>query len=238
MHKEKQDKLICTEIWDIEKHLVTAIETGNLEMVDELFQSYSTDDNNDFHYGNPVIVGDVLREQKNNMIMLNTICKLAASKGGVPARFLQIVSERHILMIEYQEYPDQFSEKLSKYMITKYTEMVRDLSVHPYNDLIQAVTLYISEHIHEPIALSNIATHFHVNASHLSREFKKETQYNMTDYINQQKMDLAKLFLLQNNYSIMDVSDLLNFNSSSYFSKTFKKITGFSPKEYKNKIIS
>lgn len=137
-------------------------------------------------------------------------------------------------MIERQTSIDVLLNTISPMMIDEYVNLVNHLSVSEYSNLIKKVVIFISENIQETLSLSKIADYFHINPSHLSREFKKETDSNLTDYVNRQKIDLAKLFLVQNNYSIMDVSNLLNYNSSSYFSKTFKKITGVSPTMYKD----
>lgn len=224
--------------WQREQAILMALETGNREIIEELLILDSDSGGIAYHYGNPVIEGDTIRELKNGMIIQNTLCRIAAEKGGVPPRYLHNISEKYILLIEHQIDPGVLKEKIGTMMLKEYLDLVIRLSVKDYTELIKCVVNYISENIQEPLSLSKIANYFHVNPSHLSREFKKETLFNLTDYINQQKINLAKLFLLQNNHTVVDVSCMLNYNSSSYFSKTFKKVTGVSPKEYKNRIIN
>lgn len=244
-HKEKEsgNTFLMTETyigqsWQREQAILLALETGNREMIEELLRLDSDSGGVTYHYGNPIIEGDPIRELKNGMIIQNTLCRIAAVKGGVPPRYLRNVSEKYILLIEHQMDPDVLNEKIGTMMLKEYLDLVLRLSVKGYSELIKSVADYISKNIQESLSLSKIADHFHVNPSHLSREFKKETLFNLTDYINQQKINLAKLFLLQNNHTVMDVSSMLNYNSSSYFSKTFKKVTGVSPKEYKTRTIN
>ena len=246
-HKEKElgnaalmtkTEMYIDQSWQREQTILMALETGNREMIEELLTLDSDSGGIAYHYGNPVIEGDTIRELKNGMIIQNTLCRIAAEKGGVPPRYLYNLSEKYILLIEHQIDPDVLNEKIGTMMLKEYLDLVLRLSVKSYTELIKSVANYISENIQESLSLSKIADHFHVNPSHLSREFKKETMVNLTDYINQQKINLAKLFLLQNDHTIMDVSDMLNYNSSSYFSKTFKKVTGISPKEYKNQLMN
>lgn len=244
-HKEKEwgSTALMTEndidqSWQREQLILVALETGNREMIEDFLKLDSDSESIISRYGNPVIEGDTIRELKNGLIIQNTLCRIAAEKGGVPLRYLHNISEKYILLIEHQNNPDVLNEKIETMMLQEYLDLVLRLSINNYTELIKSVAHYISENIQESLSLSKIADHFHVNPSHLSREFKKETTFNLTDYINQQKINLAKLFLLQNNHTVMDVSGMLNYNSSSYFSKTFKKITGVSPKEYKNQLIN
>lgn len=244
-HKEKEwgntALMIVKDIdqsWQREQLILVALETGNHEMIEEFMKLDSDSESMRSHYGNPVIEGNSIRKLKNGLIIQNTLCRIAAEKGDVPLRYLHNISEKYILIIEHQNNPDVLNEKIGIMMLKEHLDLVLRLSINDYTKLIKSVARYISENIQESLSLSKIADHFHVNPSHLSRVFKKETTFNLTDYINQQKINLAKLFLLQNNHTVMDVSDMLNYNSSSYFSKTFKKITGVSPKEYKNKLIN
>ena len=46
------------------------------------------------------------------------------------------------------------------------------------------------------------------------------------------KINKAKELLINDNFKVYEVSDILGFESAFYFSKVFKKITGYSPKEY------
>lgn len=246
-HKEKElgnaalmtkTEMYIKQSWQREKAILSALEAGNRERIEELLRLDSDIGCTAPCYGNPAIDGDTIREIKNGMIIQNTLCRIAAEKGGVPPRYLHNISEKYILLIEYQVDPDVLNKEIGTMMLKEYLDLVLRLSVKDYTQLIKSVAYYISENIQEPLSLSKIADYFHVNPSHLSREFKKETMVNLTDYINQQKINLAKLFLLQNDHTIMDVSDMLNYNSSSYFSKTFKKVTGISPKEYKNQLMN
>lgn len=219
--------------WQRDQYLMMAIETGNKELLEEVYDILPPVGTKEHTYGNPVLE-DELRQRKNGLIIRNTLCRVGAGRGGVPPRYLHNISEKYILLIERQTSSEELMNSIAPMMVEEYMDLVKHSSVADYSDLIKKVVIYVSENIQQPLSLSSVAGYFHVNPSHLSREFKKETGYNITDYINRYKIELAKLYLVQNSKSITEVSDLLNYNSSSYFSKTFKKITGQSPSEYKN----
>lgn len=78
-----------------------------------------------------------------------------------------------------------------------------------------------------------IAKVLYVTPSHLSRKFKAETNVNIIDFINNKRVDEAKYYLQTGNASITDIAIMVGFNDLNYFSRTFKKITTFSPSQYR-----
>lgn len=93
---------------------------------------------------------------------------------------------------------------------------------------------YINEHIHERIYLQNIANALDISPNYLSQIFKKHMKLGITEYITNKKIDVSRTMLKETNLKIYEISDTLGFESSFYFSKVFKKITGISPKDYRN----
>lgn len=57
----------------------------------------------------------------------------------------------------------------------------------------------------------------------------------ISEYITSQKIDESRKLLKETNLKIYEISDQLGFESSFYFSKVFKKITGLSPKDFRNR---
>ena len=94
---------------------------------------------------------------------------------------------------------------------------------------------YIHEHIHERIFLQDIADTFGISPNYLSQLFKKHMNVGLSEYITNHKIDESKKLLKETNLKIYEISDRLGFESSFYFSKVFKKITGVSPKDYRNR---
>ena len=103
------------------------------------------------------------------------------------------------------------------------------------NNTINHVKKYINEHINEKLSLNEIASIYSISPSYLSALFKKYCNIGFSEYITQMKINKAKELLLKENYKVYEVSDMLGFESAFYFSKVFKKVTGYSPKEYTQK---
>lgn len=103
------------------------------------------------------------------------------------------------------------------------------------NNTVNLVKKYINEHLEEKLSLNEIAAIYSISPSYLSALFKKYCSVGFSEYITQMKINKAKELLLKENYKVYEVSDMLGFESAFYFSKVFKKVTGYSPKEYTQK---
>ncbi len=98
--------------------------------------------------------------------------------------------------------------------------------------VITNVQKYINNHITEKLSLNEVAGVFGLSPNYLSILFKKNSQLGFSEYIAQAKISRAKNLLLEQDTKIYEVADQLGFDSAFYFSKVFKKVTGFSPREY------
>lgn len=100
---------------------------------------------------------------------------------------------------------------------------------------IRIVKRYITEHYMEEISLSTAAQVVNLSPVYLSRLFKKEEGINFLDYVNQYRIDVAKKFLCDINYNVLEAADLSGFKNTRYFSKIFKKAVGITPSEYRKR---
>lgn len=78
------------------------------------------------------------------------------------------------------------------------------------------------------------ASKLEVTPKHLSRTIKKQTGFTAVEWIEKYVIIEAKVLLKSSNLNIQQIADELNFPSQSFFGKYFKKVTGLSPKEYRN----
>jgi two-component system, response regulator YesN len=98
--------------------------------------------------------------------------------------------------------------------------------------IVTQVKKYINDNLEEKIYLNETASIHNISPSYLSLIFKKDCNMGFSEYVNQMKINKAKELLIKENHKVYEVSDKLGFESAFYFSKVFKKITGYSPKEY------
>ena len=95
------------------------------------------------------------------------------------------------------------------------------------------VAAYLCEHAREQITLSEVAAHFAVSPSHLSRVFHQETGFGLREYLVHYRIRQACDLLLNTNLSVTQIADRCGFSDSNYFGDAFKKATGLSPREYR-----
>ncbi len=83
--------------------------------------------------------------------------------------------------------------------------------------------------------LSRMLELSHVSQNHLNREMKKYLGLTPTEFINSKRIDYASQLLLENKYSITEISGLCGFEATSNFYENFRKIYNCSPKEFMKK---
>ncbi len=105
------------------------------------------------------------------------------------------------------------------------------------NHIVVNVKKYISDHIREKLTLNKVAEVFNISPNYLSILFSKYNEIGFSDYINQSKVEEAKVMMRDGDLKIYEISDLLGFESAFYFSRVFKKVTGSSPRDYINQTL-
>ena len=95
---------------------------------------------------------------------------------------------------------------------------------------------YIDFHYIEELSLGILAQKHSVSASYLSGLFKKETDMTITDYINTTRIRQALILLNTTSLSVGAIASRCGFPDSNYFTRTFKKHQGITPRAYRESI--
>lgn len=95
---------------------------------------------------------------------------------------------------------------------------------------------YIDENYSNPdLSVDMVAESIGVSAGHLSRLFRKETDYTMMTYLVNRRMRAAKDLLKDYSHKVYEVAEMVGYRDIAYFSATFKKSVGVSPSEYQDR---
>jgi len=97
---------------------------------------------------------------------------------------------------------------------------------------IDGVLNYISQHYRENIALEDVLKVTCYSKSHFIRLFKKYVGINLTDYVNQYRVEKACLDLIYTKKNVTQIAMENGFNTVQYFSKMFKDYMNCTPKQY------
>lgn len=92
---------------------------------------------------------------------------------------------------------------------------------------------YIDAHIESKLQLEDISDVFFISKTQIFRLFKDAYGIAPMQYFLHKKIELAKQLLTESDMHIADIADRLCFTDAKHFSKTFKKITGELPKNYR-----
>ena len=103
-------------------------------------------------------------------------------------------------------------------------------------DTIKSLEKYIEEHYYENLSVKSLAEMFHMDASYLSKLFKKEYGYNLVHYITMKKIDMAKKLISEDDKPLTEIAFLVGYDDYNYFNKVFRRIENISPREYRIKI--
>lgn len=83
------------------------------------------------------------------------------------------------------------------------------------------------------LSLTQVAQSRNINPQYLSRTFKRQTGLSFSEFLIRTRINKASLIIRSTDISIREISDSVGYSSHHYFSREFKKITGFTPTEYR-----
>ncbi len=111
-------------------------------------------------------------------------------------------------------------------------EVGQTFAYHPPQSKIEEILLYINENIAEDIRLEDLSHRFFLSISCICHSFKKHTGFSISSYIAHKRIIYAKE-LIAGGCPATQACMMSGFNDYSNFYKTYKRITGESPKEAK-----
>ncbi|MDP2525068.1 MAG: AraC family transcriptional regulator [Maribacter dokdonensis] len=101
------------------------------------------------------------------------------------------------------------------------------------------VLVYIAEHLNQSLEVQDLAKKYHMSTDHFSRLFLQQFNMRPLKYIQTKRIERAQLLLWTTNHSLEEIAHKIGMENFSYFSRTFKKITGTTPGKYrKNQAIT
>ena len=183
------------------------------------------------------MANEQLRQSKNTFVVAATIASRAAIRGGMDIEDALSLSDAFIQKCELLNNMEQITN-LQYRMILEFTEQVEKIR-HAAQESVLAIQVanYIQHHISEAITAEAIARHMYLSRPYLSARFKEETGLSLTNFILKEKTEEAKRLLCYSEKSLLNISNYLGFSSQSHFSRVFKKYSGYSPGEYRDKYV-
>lgn len=182
----------------------------------------------------------LLKEEGNNYCLIfadGTGASIAGLKTDIKA-FLsglyQFLDSRHISWVSGISCHAYSDWKDLKEAYEDAREMLgEDMEFLGCSPKILAAVDYIKTNYSRAVTLEDIAEYAGISRIYLSQSFKKETGRNISDYLIQYRLKKAKKLLLTSNLKVYTIAEMCGFGSVQYFGQIFKKMTGFSPYQFK-----
>ncbi len=173
-----------------------------------------------------------LRSRKNRFIAL---CGMACDKSamaGLDEKSVNDVWERYSGLCDDCSRAENVNALTIK-LLLDLTGRIKKISEKMLSASTEKVKEYIASHLYERISVAEIAEELGMNASYLNSSFKQQTGKCITDYIQMQKTQQAKIMLKSGEGSLSDIWTQLGYYDQSHFSRIFKKHTGYTPKQFR-----
>lgn len=209
IQEEQNDKLFALD-WS--QRIMNSLYSDEQKTIHELCQEF-------IHYDN---------------LKINKLMKLIISQLIMESnRKYQLGIEEADVSLEQLEYKNfQNLEFSVSQLLSKIIKPLKNMKYYNNSSLIKKSMNFIEKNYMKPISLNTLADELNVSPFYISKLFSKELGRNFTDVINNIRINQAKR-LIRNDCPFKEVASLVGFGSQSYFTKTFRKIVGMSPTDYR-----
>lgn len=102
--------------------------------------------------------------------------------------------------------------------------------------LIKRAVEYIENNYSKDISLDDISKELNLSSYYFSKLFKDEKGENFVEFLTTTRVEKAKELMKDPDMSIKEISSICGYTDPNYFSRIFKKVTGYTPTEYKSKV--
>jgi AraC-like DNA-binding protein len=93
----------------------------------------------------------------------------------------------------------------------------------------------IMKNLSSPIKITELANSVGYNESYFMRAFKDNTGSTVTEFINEKRVELAKVQLSSTSMKISEVAFQSGYTNLGYFNRVFKRLSGYTPREYRKR---
>lgn len=204
------------------------IERGDMDGLKEFIKKVPS-------FTSGTVASDSLRQAKNLFISSVALITRHAIAGGLDIETAYILSDSYIQEVEKMVSVEAIT-MLHATAAFDFTQRVSDNKIPAgMSSDIFKVMQYISNHVNQNISVEEIADYLQMDRTTLSKKFKRELGFNISEFIMRKKLEEAKSLLAHSDKTISEISEYLCFSTQSYFQNVFKKKYGMTPKEYRTK---
>ncbi|QOT11843.1 response regulator [Paenibacillus sp. JNUCC32] len=117
--------------------------------------------------------------------------------------------------------------------VNQTVKLIREKRKGNAKEPVEEAKAYIERNLSRDLSLDEVADMLGLNPSYFSQLFKQMTDETFVHYRIKKRMEKAKKLLAIPHYKITDISFEVGYADHPHFTKTFKKVTGYTPSEYR-----
>lgn len=189
-----------------------------------------------------ILLGEILRSIAGNLHIhgteLRSLClqlisganRIAAEIGDVSRH---VGSEKKLWeqILDCREEPELLQETVR--IITGLCDFIAERKKSHTQIIVQKALEYMNEHFNENLSLRSVADSVYLSPNYVGALFRAELGVSFTDQLIQIRVNKAKEMLHHSQLKLYEVAEYVGYQNIGYFTSLFKRITGFSPKEYR-----
>jgi len=116
-----------------------------------------------------------------------------------------------------------------------YNEILVNINkIASYKPIVLLAIRYIDTNYHvNGLSLAHVAEKFNLSSSYLSKLLKREAGFSFIDYLTKYRINKSICMMDDPKFKIYEIAEAVGYNNQHYFCKSFKKVMGIAPTEYR-----
>ncbi len=227
MERRKRPELLSVVTWESE--LITKLKTGTPQEMDEWMIKLFT------AFREHVFPIDVcyIYLQRIVLTLMHTLYEMDSNASQVFGADKNPIAE--ITLFATLEEIEGWMKELCGKAVSVIQSMREDQSALQINKAMQ----YVREHYTDPeLSLKTVCKHVSLSSSYFSSIFKHHKGRTFVEFVTHERMEKAKELLNLTSMKSYEIAYAVGYSDPHYFSGAFKKHTGDTPTDYRNKMIS
>lgn len=214
---------VYTQLKLLEDQMINSLKLGELDRVDMVFEKYIA-----------AIVEKDIHFNEYPALMMQLISKayqLVQEQGGAVKKVLgsKATMDHFLKLNTLEDIMKWFKTELFEPIVGFLNHQAESQYVNIANQMVKLV----HERFDQDISLEACASILNFHPVYLSRVFKKEMGINFSEYLADYRMNMAKTWLENTSLKISEIAEKLNYTNTTAFIRTFRKIVGMTPGQYR-----
>ncbi|MFE5317690.1 helix-turn-helix domain-containing protein [Paenibacillus sp. NPDC056579] len=151
-------------------------------------------------------------------------------------RFLKLLKDKPIfnqLDQLLQTSAQETEEWLYRQIVEPIIEEMMTRSETQQRNITKMLIQMIHDEYDSDLTLEGCASRLHYNPNYLGQMFKRETGSSFSDYLSHHRLTISKKLLVETDDLVQDIAEKLRFSNSQNFIRSFRKLEGMTPKQYR-----